>query len=448
MKHFSRPYRSTSLKIGCALLLGIGAAVAPSIAAAQGSGLAQLLGGANPLLHSSAPGYMGVLVGDVDADSAPKLKLKEVRGAVVTLIDHDAPAAQAGIRVNDVVVQINGQAVEGAEQFTRMLREIPPGHTVSVVISRDGNLQTLAVELADRKKMEHDVWNKLDSGSDTGSSAPALGILAGGSGDVPSGGFHMPFFGSTLNVGAMVEPLTSQMADYLGVGSGLMIKQVARKSEAETAGLKAFDVILKVGTETIATSADWDRALRANQNKPVQITILRDRKQQTVTLQVDSKHHHAELEDFFPNGDCPLMALLDSDAASVFAEQLAGDDSAMQSMRDQAEALRDQMGTMNFSISPEQMEEMRKQAEKFREQFNGQDFKLDPKQMDELKQQMQNFKPEDFKFDKQQMNLLQEQIQQFNGPRGESLRQEMQRQMDELKREMEEMQAQGFDHLV
>ena len=50
-------------------------------------------------------------------------------------------------------------------------------------------------------------------------------------------------------------------------------------------------MILKVGTEDIATTADWDRALRSNRDKPVQVTILRDRKQQTVTLQVDSKRH-------------------------------------------------------------------------------------------------------------------------------------------------------------
>jgi S1-C subfamily serine protease len=121
-----------------------------------------------------------------------------------------------------------------------------------------------------------------------------MGILSGsGGGDVPNSGFHLPLFGSTLNVGVLVEPLTSQMADYLGVQSGLMIKQVARKSEADAAGLKAFDVILKVGIEGIATSADWDRALRTNQNKPVAVTILRDRKQQTVTLQVDSKRHRS-----------------------------------------------------------------------------------------------------------------------------------------------------------
>jgi len=68
---------------------------------------------------------------------------------------------------------------------------------------------------------------------------------------------------------------------------------VARKSEAAAAGFKAFDVILKVGADSINTSADWDRDLRSNVGKPVQVTILRDKKQQTLTLQVDSKHRGA-----------------------------------------------------------------------------------------------------------------------------------------------------------
>jgi S1-C subfamily serine protease len=294
MKHFSRPSSTSVLKIGAVTLLSAGALLFPYGAVAQLSGLAQVLEEPSRLLHSSSPGYMGVLVGDVDADSAARLKLKEARGAVITLIDHDAPAAQAGIRINDVVLQVNGQSVESAEAFGRLLREIPAGRAVSLLISRDGSTQTLSVELCDRKKMEHDVWNRLDQGGDAASSAPAMGILSGsGGGDVPNSGFHLPLFGSTLNVGVLVEPLTSQMADYLGVQSGLMIKQVARKSEADAAGLKAFDVILKVGIEGIATSADWDRALRTNQNKPVAVTILRDRKQQTVTLQVDSKRHRS-----------------------------------------------------------------------------------------------------------------------------------------------------------
>ena len=126
----------------------------------------------SPLLaHTSSPGYLGVDVADVDADKAQTLKLKEVRGAVITLIDHDAPAGQIGLKVNDVVLGINGQNVEGAEQLRRMLREIPPGRKVSLEISRDGNIQTLAVQLVDRKELEHDVWAKI--GNDADGISPA-----------------------------------------------------------------------------------------------------------------------------------------------------------------------------------------------------------------------------------------------------------------------------------
>ena len=252
----------------------------------------------SPLLHSSSQGYMGVLVGDVDSDAAAKLKLKEVRGAVITLIDHDAPAAQAGIRVNDVVLQVNGQPVEGAEQFSAHdARDScrPAGEPADQPRRKHADHRACSWRTARR-------WSTMSgtgstTAGDPAAAAPGMGILGGGGGDVPSGGFHMPFVGaSTLNVGAMVEPLTSQMAEYLGVQSGLMIKQVARKSEAEKAGLKAFDVILKVGADGIATTADWDRALRANQGQAGAVTILRDRRQQTVTSQVDTKRHHAELE--------------------------------------------------------------------------------------------------------------------------------------------------------
>jgi serine protease Do len=294
MKHSSRPYRSCLFhSLGFAAVLAIGVAIAPLDARAQSGEITQVVQESNPLLgHSAAAqGYLGVDVTDVDQDKAQTLKLKDVRGAVITLIDHDAPAGQIGLKVNDVVLQLDGQNVESAEELRRMLKEIPPGRKVSLEISRDGNVQTLAVELVDRRVMEHDVWNKIGDGGDVfAQQPPGMGILGGG-GDAPlPGGFHMPFFGSTLNVGAMVEPLTSQMAEYLGVTNGLMVKQVAHKSEAAAAGLKAFDVILKVGPDAVTNLAGWDRALRANVGKPVQVTILRDRKQQTLTLQVDSKH--------------------------------------------------------------------------------------------------------------------------------------------------------------
>ena len=447
MKHFLRPYRS----LGVVLLLAVGAglAMAPPGAHAQSSVLAQFMSQEpSPLLGHSAvsQGYLGVDLADLDQEKAQALKLKDAHGAVITLIDHDAPAGQIGLKVNDVVLQLNGQNVEGAEQLRRMLREIPAGRKVSMQISRDGNMQTVTVELADRRLMEHEVWDKIGNGGDVFAQGSGKGILTGGGDEGLPGGFHMPFFGSTLNVGAMVEPLTSQMAEYLGVPSGVMVKQVAHKSEAATAGLKAFDVILKVGPEAVTTLADWDRALRANQGKPVQVTILRDKKQQTLTLQVDSKHKQGELElhDLFGEGNCPLVAemLPDADFAQHFAGQ---NEAAAQALRDradamrkQAEQLRDSMKSEGFKLDQKQLDEMKQQLKQQMEEwrknfkpedfkdFNFQDFKIDPKQMEELKQQMdefrKNFKPEDFKFD--------------------------QKQMDELKRQLEEMRTLGLGNSV
>ncbi|HUD14748.1 MAG TPA: PDZ domain-containing protein [Terracidiphilus sp.] len=393
MKHFLRPYRN----VGILVLLGMGAGMvmAPGGAAAQSTQMVELLQGTSPLLlqHSGSQGYLGVWVDDVDADKAQTLKLKEVRGAVVTLIDHDAPAGQIGLRVNDVVLQLNGQNVEGAEQLRRMLKEIPAGRKVSLEFSRDGNLQTTSVELVDRRVMEHDVWNKLGKDSDVFAPATGMGVLAGGGDASLPGMFHMPIWGSTLNVGAMVEPLTSQMAEYLGVPSGLMVKQVAHKTEAAASGLKAFDVILKVGPDAVNTMSDWDRALRANQGKAVQVTILRDRKQQTLTLQVDSKHKTGELEmeELFPSGDCSMLAELEAEPVQLFAQD---GQAAASALREQPQTVQDQM--KQFQVTPEQAEKLRQEAEKLREQFNMNNFKIDPKQMDDLKQQMDQFQ-QDFK---------------------------------------------------
>jgi len=302
MKHL-RPYFTL-------VALAAGLAIAPAVARAQAQQLTPFF--VDESAHAAAPaqGYLGVGFADIDAGRQQELKLKDTHGAVITMIDHDAPAGQAGLRVNDVILQLNGQNVENADAFRRILKGMSPGSKIALQISRDGVLQTVAIELVDSKAMEQSVWHKLG----TTGNAPVMGFLSGDS--MPSG-FHLPSFGSTLKVGALVEPLTPQMAAHLGVESGLMVKQVARKSEAEKSGLQAFDVILKVGADSIATSADWDRALRSNQGKPVQVTILRDKKQQTLTLQVDSKHkkgQKSELDrkNLVAPGGGGLMAQLDA----------------------------------------------------------------------------------------------------------------------------------------
>jgi len=98
------------------------------------------------------------------------------------------------------------------------------------------------------------------------------------------------------------------MAQYLGVTNGLIVKEVARKSEAAVAGLRPFDVILKVGPQNITTMSDWEQALHSHRGQQVQVTVLRNKKQQTITLQVDSKHcGKLDLDQEFPSGVAELL---------------------------------------------------------------------------------------------------------------------------------------------
>src|SRR5262245_54536775 len=99
--------------------------------------------------YSAGRSYLGVDIQDITPERATALKLKEERGVEVTMVDADAPAGKAGIRERDVILEFNGTAVESEEQLRRLIRETPPGRTVAIGISRDGNPMKISVQLAD-----------------------------------------------------------------------------------------------------------------------------------------------------------------------------------------------------------------------------------------------------------------------------------------------------------
>ncbi len=446
MKYILRPY----IVIALAVVLS-GAAGTYG----QSTRISQILEKVDPLLSHSSPGYLGVMVSDVDNESAGKLKLKETRGALITLIDHDAPAGQVGLRVNDVVLEINGQRVEGAEQFGRMLHEMPAGRKINMLVSRDGSTQNMEVQLCDRKAMEQDVWNKLGRQGEGGNSAPTKSLFSTNP-EVGVPGAPLPFFGSSLNVGAMVEPLTRQTADFLGIQNGVLVKQVARKSEAASAGLKAHDVILKVGNEAINTTADWDRALRSNQDKPVPVTILRDGKQQVLNLQVDSKHKKSEVDyreflpGLLPDGPAAVsdMAALDGEPCQLLAgldpNWAADEQAAAQSLRDHAEGFAKSFNPDDFKFDPKEMEKLHREMDAFRRNFNPDAFKIDPKELEQLDKQMEQFRREfnsdAFRIDPKQFDDLKRQMEEFRKTMPDMFKLNQQ-QLDQLRRDIQELRS-------
>lgn len=257
------------------------------------------------LLHNTQ-GYLGVDYRDLDSERSHSLKVKDSRGAEIVTVDHDAPAGKAGLHVHDVILQMNGQTIENSDHLRHLLHDIPPGGSVSFAISRDGNPMNLTIQLVDRTALQQEAWPRHYSAPEAPSAAGAgKGFFVGsggnglGGGTITTGNTHgfmgwsLGGNGTFVNVGASVDPLGAQLADYFGVKHGLLIKNVEDGSPASNAGLRAGDVLLKVGQTEMKTPNAWEHALRSNQGKSVPITILREHKQQilTLTIQPGSKKH-------------------------------------------------------------------------------------------------------------------------------------------------------------
>src|SRR5487761_1548628 len=108
----------------------------------------------------SSQGYLGVDIRDVTEEQMAALKLKDTRGAEVIHVDHDGPAGKLGLCQHDVILEMNGQQIEGQEQLRRILRETPAGRPVTLVINRDGQQQTLTTQLANREEVERRAWEQ------------------------------------------------------------------------------------------------------------------------------------------------------------------------------------------------------------------------------------------------------------------------------------------------
>src|SRR5437773_9845303 len=109
----------------------------------------------NIVVGDGGSSWLGVETHEVTADKAKALKLSAERGVVLGKIVPDSPAAKAGLKENDVVTEINGQRVEGAAQFRRMIHEIPAGRTIQLTVWRDGHAQTVTVALGKAEERRH-----------------------------------------------------------------------------------------------------------------------------------------------------------------------------------------------------------------------------------------------------------------------------------------------------
>jgi len=227
--------------------------------------------------------YLGVNLAEIDPNRAKELKLKEDYGVEISRVEENSPAEKAGVKPGDVVLEYNGQRVEGMEQFGRMVRETPPGREVKLTISRDGKTQTLTAMLSTRK----------------------VRFQANFPPDFVMPEFRMPdipqIYTATRSaiLGVEAETLGSQLAVYFGVKEGVLVRSVLDNTPAQKAGIKAGDVITKVDGMGVTAPSELSSAVRtANAKKTYAIELMRDRKPVTVNVMVEDRSE----ERYIPRG--------------------------------------------------------------------------------------------------------------------------------------------------
>jgi serine protease Do len=222
-------------------------------------------------------GWLGVSIEEVSAEKAKDLKLSSVHGALITEVEADSPAAKAGLKVNDIITDYNGQRVEGTAEFRRLIRETPSGRTVQLTVWRDGRSQTISATLADMGDQIHRRIEVITPKAFTFSMPKFGGSI-----------FSMSGRGPILGIG--VQDLSGQLGSYFGApeGEGVLVTEVNSGSPAEKAGMKAGDVITKVDGTRVRTTSDLREQLREKrEKKTVSVTVLRKGTETSLNVEIE-----------------------------------------------------------------------------------------------------------------------------------------------------------------
>lgn len=241
-------------------------------------------------------GQLGVAVEDLNAEGL-KAAAGAASGVRIEDVEQDGPAAKAGLREGDIVIEVDGDRVRSARQFSRLIQETPDGRSVKLGIVRNSQRQTLDVTPEtrafgfgiDSDRIGRDVARGLRE------IEPKLRELEPRlrefrfDGPMNFGPDMWPGMASPRGrLGVQLGELTPQLADYFGAtDGGVLVSSINQDSPAEKAGLKAGDVITSVNGDQVRNSDDLIDQLREVEGREVTIGIVRDKKESTLKATID-----------------------------------------------------------------------------------------------------------------------------------------------------------------
>jgi serine protease Do len=192
-------------------------------------------------------GYIGIGLQRLTPELAKALGVPTSQGAVVTQVQKDTPGARAGLKQDDVVTQVDGQAVVSDDQLRRTVALRAPGSPVALTVYRGGKPKEVKVTLGTRP--EEEVSRKTPAPKDSRDES------------------------SREQFGLTLETQSAQLAKAQGLPRGALITGVEPGSAADKAGLEPTTLIVEAGGQPVTSAADLSRILHAA--KPGSTVLLR-----------------------------------------------------------------------------------------------------------------------------------------------------------------------------
>ncbi|PLZ02499.1 serine peptidase [Burkholderia sp. WAC0059] len=202
-------------------------------------------------------GRIAVAVGEVTSDVADSLGLPRAEGALVSSVEPDGPAGQAGVLPGDIILKFNGQTVDAATDLPRMVGDTKPGTQATITVWRKGQTRDLTVTVAE-----------IQSGKSakTGQKKPPA-----------------PAPRASNALGLAVSDLSADQLKALKLHGGVQV--VAVEGPAARVGLQKGDVILRVGDTDITSARQFEAVTaRLDPQKMVALLVQRGGNAQFVPL--------------------------------------------------------------------------------------------------------------------------------------------------------------------
>jgi len=218
-------------------------------------------------------GYLGIYLEPLDNETRESLKFKG-DGVLVDDVADDSPADEAGLEEGDIIVKFGDKAVKDVDELREMIAASQPGDKAALVVFRDGKEINLTAKLGEAE----DVAQEFRMYKGMKGRPGRMMMMKGGCCSPEACGVWL---------GVEVQKLSDQLAEYFKVkdGEGMLVATVIKDTPAEKAGIKAGDVIIKIGDEDVSDRADLREAIcEKKAGDEVEVTLLRDGQKRTLRV--------------------------------------------------------------------------------------------------------------------------------------------------------------------